>query len=67
MIRAHGRRVAAGDPADLPDLVALRRAVDAAIVEAVRGQRELFSWADIAAGLGTTRQSAHERYAEAIA
>ena len=63
MIRAAGRRVAGADPEDLAQLVELRDALDAAIADAVAGQREMgSSWADIARGLGCTRQSAHERF-----
>lgn len=64
MIRAYGRRVAAGDPDDLADLVALRDVLEDVIAESVRGQREItgYSWADVARGLGTTRQAAQMRY-----
>lgn len=71
MLRAHGRRVADADPEDLTDLIALRDDLEAAIADAVRGQREQHgrSWADIARGLGTTRQNAQQRYGrvEAVA
>lgn len=62
MVRAHGRRVADADPEDLAELLALREAVEAAIAAAVEGQRERYSWAQIARGLGTTRQAAQMRY-----
>ena len=64
MIRAHGRRVADADPEDLADLAALRDVLDAAIAEAVAGQRARHgrSWADIGRGLGTTREAAYQRY-----
>lgn len=62
MIRAAGRRVAEGDPEDLAELVAIREALDAAIGDGVRGVRTHYSWGDIAAALGVTRQSAHERF-----
>lgn len=67
MIRAYGRRVADADPEDLAELVALRETLDQAITEAVNGQRQAYgrSWADVARGLGMTRQSAHERYGQA--
>lgn len=65
MIRAHGRRVGDADPEDLPELLELRDVVDAAIADAVAGQREAgFSWAQIARGLGTTRQAAQQRFSE---
>lgn len=62
VIRAHGRRVADADPEDLVELLELRDAVEAAIHAAVEGQRERYSWAQIARGLGTTRQSAQMTY-----
>ena len=63
MIRAAGRRVADGDPEDLDLLTNLHNVVEAAVAEAVEGQRETgFSWGDIARGLKVTRQSAHERF-----
>jgi hypothetical protein len=64
MICAAGRRVGDADEPDLAALVALREDLDAAIADAVRGQRSWGrSWASVASGLGVTRQSAHERYA----
>lgn len=68
MIRAHGRRVGDGDPADLAELVALRAELDRAIREAIHGQREQhgFSWAEVAMALGTSRQSAFERYRDPV-
>lgn len=63
IIAAHGRRCAASDPIDLRELDDLHTAVDAALAVAVRGLRGLgFSWAEIAAGLGVSRQSAWERF-----
>lgn len=64
MIRAHGRRVAAADDVDLVELVELRDVLEQAIADAVTGQREQLgrSWADIARGLGTSRQAAQQRY-----
>lgn len=64
MIRAYGRRVGDADDVDLADMLTIRAAVDAAIAEAVTGQRERYgrSWADIARGLGVTRQAAQMRY-----
>lgn len=64
MIRAHGRRVAHADPEDLAELIALHDELDAAIADAVAGQRNTYgrSWADIARGTGTTRQAAQMRY-----
>jgi hypothetical protein len=64
-IRAHGRRVADADPEDLLDLLALHEVLDAAIEDAVRGQRAAgFSWAQIARPLGITRQAAQQRFGD---
>lgn len=63
VIRAHGRRVAAGDPDALAALVALGREIDSATAEGVAGLRAAgYSWADIATRLGTTRQAAQQRW-----
>lgn len=62
MMRAHGRRVANADPEDLAELVALREALEDSIAEAVAGMRSRLSWAEVARGLGTTRQAAQMRY-----
>lgn len=71
MIRAYSRRVADGDEIELNELVAMREVVEQAIGDAVTGQREQHgrSWADVAKGLGVTRQAAQMRYAtrEAVA
>ena len=57
IIRAHGRRIADGDIDALPDLLDLADELDAATQHAVNGLRAFgYSWADIAARLGTTRQ-----------
>lgn len=67
MIRAHGRRCADADPEDLAELVDIAGCVDDAVTEAVIGlQRAGFSWAEIAAPLGITRQAAHLRYGAAV-
>jgi aromatic ring hydroxylase len=64
IIRAHGRRVADADEVDLAELVAIRETLDEAIATAVLGQRERHgaSWADVARGLGVTRQYAQRTY-----
>lgn len=64
MIRAYSRRVADADDVDLAVMVSLRDELEAAIAAAVHGQRELHgaSWADVARGLGVTRQAAQKRY-----
>jgi hypothetical protein len=63
VLRAHGRRVAAGDVEALGDLVALAEDIDRAVADAVAGLRQFgYSWADIAARLGVTRQAAQQRW-----
>lgn len=63
MIRAYGRRVAEGDPYDLGDMLTVRDELDRALRAAVAGHRETgFSWAEIGAGLGVTRQTAWQQY-----
>lgn len=63
ILKALSRRMADADPYDLAELVELRNTVDAAIGAAVRGQRAAgFSWAQIAAPLGMTRQAAQQRW-----
>ncbi|MGI5236998.1 hypothetical protein [Dactylosporangium sp. CA-139066] len=65
IIRAYARRVAAGDIEALADMVALSENLDAAIGEAVTGlrnHRRRYSWEEIAARLGITRQAAHKRW-----
>ncbi len=64
IIRATGRRIAAGDVEALPDLAALSAELDAAIGDAVTGLRAAgYSWGEIASRLGVTRQAAHQRWA----
>jgi hypothetical protein len=64
VIRAAGRRIAAGDVETLPALAALAVELDAALGDAVTGLRAVgFSWAEIATRLGVTRQAAHQRWA----
>jgi hypothetical protein len=63
-IRAHGRRVADGDVEALPGLIALADELDQAITTAVTGLRgDGYSWTEIAARLGVTRQAARQRWA----
>lgn len=62
-IRAHGRRVADGDPEDLVAMLEVRDQVDEAIGVAVLGLREQgWSWAKIGRAVGITKQSAQERW-----
>jgi hypothetical protein len=63
IIRAHGRRIAAGDVESLIDLLALTAELDAATQHAVTGLRNFgYSWTEIAHRLGTTRQAAQQRW-----
>jgi hypothetical protein len=63
IIRAYAKRVATGDVESLADMVALSAVLDDAITDAVTGLRAHgYSWADIAARLGITRQAAHQRW-----
>lgn len=67
MIRGAGRRVAGADPEDLAELVRLREAVDAAVLDAVRGQRaQGITWQSIGDALGVTKQAAILRWAPHI-
>lgn len=65
-IRAAGRRVGECDEAELAALLALQADLDAAIAEAVNGQRTYGkSWAAIARGTGTSREAAWQRWGKA--
>jgi hypothetical protein len=59
MIRAAGTRVSHADPDQLAELVALHHDLDAAILVAVKGQRDSgITWQSIGDATGTTRQAA---------
>jgi hypothetical protein len=63
VIRAYGRRVAAGDIDAITHMAAIAVDCDIAISEAITGLRAMgYSWADIAARLGITRQAAQQRW-----
>lgn len=64
LVRAYARRVEVADPDDLADLVAIRDQVDELLGDVVRRMREHqgWSWAEIAAPLGITRQAAQQRF-----
>lgn len=63
VLRAYARRVARGDIEALADMLTLAGEVETAIRQAVIGLREFgYSWADIAARLGVTRQAAQQRW-----
>jgi uncharacterized protein with PIN domain len=66
-VRTYERRLSAADPTDLMDALNVARQMDAMIGRAVRAQREQhgFSWAEIAAELGVTRQAAQQRWGKA--
>lgn len=67
IIRAFGRRIAAGDVEALPELVQLQRDIDAIMGDAVKGLKaQGYSWAEIAARTGTTRQGAQQRWAKYV-
>ena len=63
VIRAHAKRVAAGDIDALADMTGLATELDEAITQAVAGLRQAgYSWAEIAARLGVTQQAAQQRW-----
>ena len=62
-MRAYARRVARGDVEALADMTGLATELDEAIAQAVIGLRDAgYSWAEIAARLGVTRQAAQQRW-----
>jgi hypothetical protein len=66
VIAAYSRRVAAGDIDAITDMTSIAAELDDAITEAVTGLRTAgYSWADIAARLGVTRQAAQQRWGRA--
>jgi hypothetical protein len=63
VIAAYSRRVAAGDIEAITSMAALADDLDHAIRQAISGLRGFgYSWADIAARLGITRQGAQQRW-----
>ena len=63
VIAAYSRRIAAGDIDAISDMTRIAAELDDAITEAVTGLRAAgYSWADIAARLGVTRQAAQQRW-----
>jgi hypothetical protein len=63
VIRAFGRRIAAGDIDALADAAFLSGQLDTAIKAAVSGLRDRgYSWTDIGRQLGVTRQAAQQRF-----
>jgi hypothetical protein len=65
VVRAYARRVAGGDVDALADMTGLATELDEAIAQAVIGLREAgYSWAEIAARLGVSRQAAQQRWGQ---
>jgi hypothetical protein len=64
ILRAYARRISGGDIEALADITILAADVDDAIRQAVtRLRRDYgYSWADIGARLGVTRQAAQQRW-----
>jgi hypothetical protein len=63
ILTAYARRVATGDVDALPLLTGLSADIDTAIQAAVTGLRQRgYSWAEIGARLGITRQAAQQRW-----
>ncbi len=63
IVRAYARRVASGDIEALVALRQLASTVETATADAVQGLRSFgYSWADIAARLGVSRQAAQMRW-----
>ena len=61
-IRRAGERVADADPEDLASLLALQSVLDHAVSVAAAGVHERHSWTEISRAVGTTRQSAYQRW-----
>jgi hypothetical protein len=63
IVRACARRISTGDIDALADITILAADIDDAIGHAVTGLRETgYSWAEIGARLGVTRQAAQQRW-----
>jgi hypothetical protein len=63
IVRAYARRVASGDIEALAALRQLASTVETATADAVQGLRSFgYSWADVAARLGVSRQAAQMRW-----
>lgn len=64
-MQAYARRVAAGDIDALADMTGLAAELDEAIAQAVIGLWKAgYSWAEIAARLGVSRQAAQQRWGQ---
>ena len=63
ILRAYSRRVGDGDVEALVLILGLAQEIDTAIAGAVKGLRSCgYSWAEIGAWLGITRQAAQQRW-----
>jgi hypothetical protein len=63
VLRAYSRRVGDGDVEALALMLGLGEEIDTAIAEAVKDLRTYgYSWAEIGARLGITRQAAQQRW-----
>lgn len=63
IIGAYARRVARGDVDALADLIRLGQTIEDATDQAVAGLRAHgYSWAEIGARIGVTRQAAQQRW-----
>jgi hypothetical protein len=63
MLRSYGRRIAEGDTADLADFAALIALAEGEFRAAVGALRERgYSWAEVGASLGISRQAAQQRF-----
>ena len=63
ILRAYSRRIATGDVESLTYLVSLADDINDAIQQAVDGLRVAgYSWAEIGARIGITRQAAQQRW-----
>jgi hypothetical protein len=63
VIAAYSRRIAVGDIEAITDMAALADDLDHGIRQAINGLRASgYSWAEIAARLGITRQGAQQRW-----
>jgi hypothetical protein len=64
-VRAYSRRAGDGDVEALVLLVDLAEEIDTAMAEAVKGLRTRgYSWAEIGARLGISRQAAQQRWGQ---
>ncbi len=65
ILRAHSRRIGTGDIESLVYLISLADDIDNTTRQAVNGLRDAgYSWTDIGARLGITRQAAQQRWGQ---